>query len=266
MKSLKTQLALIIIVIIGIFVYLFYSQNNSIVKQPDSKQTLIQKDGYSNDKSHRILTQDLPPWSYAGKRGVIVDIVNEIEKRIGTNVKIESLPWSRAQRMTKNGDNFLAFPLARVSKREEDYVWVIDVMPSELVFATLYGKPMEFDVARKAKKIIVQQDAPPEYFLRAKNFQNLHTVTNSDTIPKMLHTKRGDAWFGDMNVTKSTVRNTPFEKRMIYGPSAKNNRIYIGASKKISKTLVEKYRRIFKEIQKDGTYDSIMDRYLKGNK
>ncbi len=78
----------------------------------------------------------------------------------------------------------------------------------------------------------------------------------------MLNLKRGDAWFGDMNVTRSTVRNTPFEARMTYGPSVKNNHIYLGASQNISKTLVEKYNQAFNEMKQDGTYDRIVARYL----
>ncbi len=220
---------------------------------------------YSNAEPHSILTQDLPPWSYAGEKGIIVDIANEIEQRIGTNVKIKCLPWSRAQQMTKNGNNYLVFPLARVPKREKNFVWVINVMPSDLVFASLYGKPMDLDMARKAEKILVQQDTPPEFFLRANNFDNIHTITNSSNIPVMLQKKRGDAWFGDINVTRSTVLNTMYEKRMIYGPSVKHNSIYIGASKNISKALVKKYQKIFIEIKKDGTYKNIMNRYLKSN-
>ncbi len=266
MKSLKTRVALILIIGIGICIYLVYPQTNPAEKQSEPIQPVAQKNVPSNTNSHRILTQDLPPWSYAGESGIIVDIINEIEKRIGTNVKIESLPWSRAQKMTQIGDNFLSFPLARVPKRENKYVWVIDVMPSDLVFATLDGKPMDMDMARRAKKIIVQQDTPPEYFLRANNFLNIDSVTKSASIPKMLHLNRGDAWFGDMNVTKSTVRNTPYEQRMTYGPSVKNNHIYLGASLNISKTLVDKYSRTFNEIKQDGTYARIMKRYLEGGK
>ncbi len=227
--------------------------------------------GYSNDESYGILTQDLPPWSYEGKTGIIVDSANEIEKRIGTNVKIESTSWSRAQVMTKGQNNkadgkaYLIFPLARVPKRENEYVWVIDVMPSELVFATLYGEPMDIVKAKNAKKIIVQQDTPPQIILTKKGFTNLLAVTKSSTIPQMLDNKRGDAWFGDMNVTKSTIRNTSFEKRMAYGPPAITNRMYIGASKNISKALIDKYRKKFQEIQNDGTYNGIMNKYLKGS-
>ncbi len=215
---------------------------------------------------HSILTQDLPPWSYACKKGIIVDIVNEIERRIGTHTTIKCLPWSRAQQMTMSGDHYLAFPLARVPKREKDFVWVIDVMPSDLVFASLSGEPVTLAMAKKLKKILVQQDTPPEFFLRANNFKNIHTITDSSLIPIMLEKNRGDAWFGDMNVTISTVLNTPFDGRMIYGPSVKNNRIYIGASKKTSLALIEKYREVFDEIKKDGTYELIMNRYLKSNK
>ncbi|MCP4024328.1 MAG: ABC transporter substrate-binding protein, partial [Desulfobacteraceae bacterium] len=157
-------------------------------------------------------------------------------------------------------------PLARVPKREKDYVWVIDVMPSNLVFASLSGKPITLLMAKKLNKILVQQDTPPEFFLRANNFNNIHTVTDSSLIPVMLESKRGDAWFGDKNVTISTVLNTPFGSRMIFGPSVKNNRIYIGASKNISPILVEKYREVFNEIKKDGTYELIMNRYLKNNR
>ncbi|MCK5165146.1 MAG: transporter substrate-binding domain-containing protein [Desulfobacula sp.] len=221
--------------------------------------------GYSNGKPHSILTQDLPPWSYAAEKGIIVDIVNEIERRIGTKIKINSLPWSRAQQMTKTGDSYLIFPLARVPKREKNFVWVIDVMASDLVFASLHGKSITLDMAKKLNKILVQQDTPPEFFLRANNFQNIHTITNSAKIPVMLQKNRADAWFGDMNVTISTFLNTSYGKKMVYGPSVKNNRIYIGASKNISPILVKKYQKIFNEIKKDGTYKMIMDRYLKSS-
>ena len=86
---------------------------------------------------YNIVTADLPPWSTKGTAGIILDIVKEIEKRLGTSNIPHELPWMRAQKNTLENDNYLIFPLTRISSREEDFTWIVDVMPFETVFITV---------------------------------------------------------------------------------------------------------------------------------
>ena len=63
-----------------------------------------------------ILTENLPPLNFI-KDGVLmgpaVDIVKEIQKRVGSHEQIQVYPWARAYKMALEEVNILIFGMAR---------------------------------------------------------------------------------------------------------------------------------------------------------
>ena len=212
---------------------------------------------------YNIVTADLPPWSTKGTAGIILDIVKEIEKRLGTSNIPHELPWMRAQKNTLENDNYLIFPLTRISSREEDFTWIVDVMPFETVFVTVGSNSVDLETARGLKTILVYQNHPAYHFLVEKGFNNIRVYPYGVTaLLKMLANGRADAWFVERSFARNFVIGTPYEGSLVFGPPAVTSRIYIAGSKRISPKIVSAYRGIFDELKKEGFVDKIMIKYL----
>ncbi len=212
---------------------------------------------------YKIVSAELPPWSITSERGIFTEIVSEIEKRTGTAHIPSLMSWSRAQKITQKTGNHLIYPLMRTPNREDKYQWIIEVMPSNLIFASIGGEPIDIEAARKLKKILVQENAPPHTVLKGKGFTNLHPLAfGAGTTPKMLEHNRGDAWFSAENIVRYTIRSSTSKDKYVFGPPIVSGMMYIACSREFPNGTIDAYRKAFEEIKADGTYDKILKKYI----
>ena len=212
---------------------------------------------------YTILTTHLPPWSIQGESGIFPDLANEIERRLGSSHKPKVLPWSRAQKYAKAESNILIFPLSRVPIREKHYKWIIKVMPIRFAFGSFKSPALDLDKARKLKRILVHQDAPPYYFLIERGFNNLFKKHEGvETMIGMLKAGRADAWFTSPVLMKYAIHGTSSEGHLNIGPSENEVWLYIAGSKDFPEKLANDYRLAFKAIKTSGMYEKIIQKYI----
>jgi polar amino acid transport system substrate-binding protein len=73
-------------------------------------------------------------------KGIGVDAVIELEKRIGLSFKIDIVPWSRALITAKNQPNILLFSVARTPEREDEFFWFGPIAHSDEWFYKLSAR------------------------------------------------------------------------------------------------------------------------------
>ena len=213
--------------------------------------------------SYKIISSPISPWSINNELGIFPEIISEIEHRLGRNTKLTILPWSRAQHIAKKEKNVIIFPLARVTNRENLYLWVVPVFLSQLVFASLNGKSLDIEEAKKLPSVLVHMETPPHFFLKSKGFNNIVPSTGPiKKLTKILLKNRVSTWFSAKVLTQISVKGTPAEKAITYGPPAFKMTVYIAASKGTSNILIKEYRSTFSKIKADGSLDKIMKRYI----
>lgn len=69
-----------------------------------------------------ILTKNLPTLNYLKNGelvGYSVDIVKEIQKRVGSYEQIKVLPWARAYNMALNEENIVLFSITLTEERKD---------------------------------------------------------------------------------------------------------------------------------------------------
>ena len=121
---------------------------------------------------YNILTTDLAPWSMEGNTGIFQNIVKEIEKRLGTNKIPRNLPLNRAlKQYDLTNEKYILFPLTRTDAFENDFTWIVNVMPFEIVFATIGGDPVGLETARGFERILAYKDLPAHNLLVEKGFK-----------------------------------------------------------------------------------------------
>ena len=74
-----------------------------------------------------ILTGEFPPLSYTENgdtKGVSVEIANEIQKKLGKNIKFKFVPWARGYNQVQTDSNTMLFSTTRTEERENLFKWV----------------------------------------------------------------------------------------------------------------------------------------------
>ena len=80
-----------------------------------------------NTQNLLIMTGEFPPLTYSidGKAsGPSVEIVNYIQKELGTNYPIVFYPWSRGYEIVQKTKNSVLFSMTKTKDRENKFKWV----------------------------------------------------------------------------------------------------------------------------------------------
>lgn len=147
-----------------------------------------------------ILTENLPPLNYV-QEGVLVgpsvDIVREIQQRLGSTAAIQVYPWARAYKMALEGDNVILFSTTYTKERQEKFKWVGPLATKRdiLVARKASGATIRsLDDAKNVERIGTLRDDTRERFLQMHGFTNLEPVSDEQKNAQKLMLGRIDLW------------------------------------------------------------------------
>lgn len=121
--------------------------------------------------------------------GYCVEVIRELQRRVGDSTPIELMPWARAYRMGTDGANVMLICPKRTPEREPYFKWAGPVLESESMFYALGRSRIRLsslDEARKLEGILVPRDFYSYQYLRGAGFSNLEPVNTSQAMLAML--------------------------------------------------------------------------------
>ena len=92
----------------------------------------------------QLVTSELPPMTIAGeagKRGVLLDLVEMLLRQAALPAEPEFFPWARAMLLASEKPRTLILPLNRTAEREARFQWLLKLYAQRFTFLTLVGKP-----------------------------------------------------------------------------------------------------------------------------
>lgn len=225
----------------------------------------------ANGTELQLLTEENPPLNFSENgqiKGLSIDVVQEIQRRVGNTNSIEIQPWTRAYRTASTVPNVAIFIMARTPAREELFQWVGPVSAS---IASLYGKRgsglriNSLDDAKSVKSILVVRDFYTHQLLQKLGFTNLELVPKPETMVKMAVNGRAPLMFA-ANVTLPDLLEKAGAKRseveLLY--TVTSLQTYIGFSLGTSKDLVANWQGALDSMKRDGSYAAIYAKWLPG--
>ena len=207
-----------------------------------------------------ILTENLPPLNYV-ENGVLVgpsvEIVKQIQKRVGSQEQIQVYPWARAYQMALNEKNVILFGMTYTKVRENKFKWVGPLATKRDILVAKKGsgiKISSLEDAKKVKRIGTLRDDTRERLLKSRGFTNLEPVSDEQLNAKKLALGRIDIWTYKIPGLRTVcdlagVDYTEFEE--VY--HLREIDLMIAFSKKTLDSLVQKWRDAFNEMLTDGT-------------
>jgi ABC-type amino acid transport substrate-binding protein len=225
--------------------------------------------GAATDAGLRIITEDLPPLTYAGAdgkaTGQATEVVNGILARLNQKAEIEILPWSEGYNLALAGPRVVLFPTGRTDERELLFKWVGPIASScDITFYARTGSGLEINSLEAAKKvgsIGVREDARYQFLLE-NGFDNIATCTNDTECLLNLIAGTTDLWLG------SSVNSADIARREGIDPSAfkavytiRTVPFYIAFSIDTPDTVIADWQGALDAMKRDGTFDAIGEKY-----
>ena len=147
-----------------------------------------------------ILTENLPPLNYL-KDGVLVgpsvEIVKEIQRRVGSSEIIKVYPWARAYKMALQNENIVLFGMTHTKERDEKFKWVGPLATKRDILVARKDSGIKInnlEDAKRVKRIGTLRDDTRERLLRKLGFTNLESVSDEQLNAKKLVLGRIDLW------------------------------------------------------------------------
>lgn len=215
-----------------------------------------------------ILTENLPPLNYLedGKLvGPSVEIVKEIQKRVGSNEPIQVLPWARAYRLALEEENVVLFGTTQTTSRQELFKWVGPLATKRDILVGLKGsksKISSLEDAKKVTRIGTLRDDTRENFLKSHGFTNLEPVSNEQKNAKKLILGRIDLWTYKKPGLKTVCELAGVDYNALEEVlHLRRIDVSIAFSKKTSDAVIAKWQKAFDEMTQDGTIARIHKRW-----
>ena len=202
-----------------------------------------------------ILTENLPPLNYV-KDGVLVgpavEIVKEIQRRVGSNAQIQVYPWARAYKMALEEKNIILFGMARTSVRQDKFYWIGPIARKRDILVAKKGSGIKINSLEDAKKVEhigTLRDDTKEEFLKSHGFTNLVPTHDDQRNAKKLVLGRIDLWATKKPGLKTICNLAGVDYQEIEEVySMREVDISIVVSKKTSDAIVQQWKTAFKKI------------------
>jgi polar amino acid transport system substrate-binding protein len=219
----------------------------------------------------QILADENRPLSFTENgqtKGLGVEVVQEIQRRVGDKNTIEIQPWSRAYRAVSSEPNVAIFAMARTAAREDLFQWVGPISASR---ASLYGRRgsgrviNNIDDAKSVERIMVVRDFYTHQLLQKLGFTNLELVPKPETMVKMALNDRAPLMFTSNVTLPDLLENAgakPNDLEQLY--TVTSIQTYVAFSLGTPKPTVAKWQAALDNMKRDGSYAAIYAKWLPG--
>ncbi|GJJ02265.1 ABC transporter substrate-binding protein [Duganella rhizosphaerae] len=223
----------------------------------------------------RLVAADLPPYAVAAggdSPGSLVEIVQELARRVGTPATVEFYPWQRALALTGVLPHTAVLPLTRTPEREPQYRWLVRLRQQNFVFVARHGSidPRELrDPAGLARRrpIAVLRGSPHKQVLQSLNFSAVAECASVRECMRMVTKGVADATYGGEDIHRHAAnldghREADFD----FSPVFRSGDIWLGGSLDFSEDEARKWRAAYEAMRADGSLARIQRKYgLAGN-
>ncbi|MBY0574487.1 MAG: transporter substrate-binding domain-containing protein [Undibacterium sp.] len=197
--------------------------------------------------------------------GLAVEIVQEIQRRLGTKEIIQVVPWSRGFYKLSTEPNTFLFSMARTPEREHLYKWIGPLLSIEYglyVKADSNIKIVNLEDAKKIGLIGVYRDDIRDQTLSRLGFTNLdRTSTNISSFRKLMIGRiaaYADAKKG-VGISASNAGYQISDVKLAY--DLFKSQLYIAVSKNTDAAIVTQWNDTLEEMKRDKSFYKLLKKY-----
>ena len=258
-------LIIVIVVIMGFAITCGCATRGPVAQTNNSGEPA----GPATDAGLRIITEDTPPFNYAGAdgkaAGQVTDVVNAILTRLNQKAAIEILPWSEGYRLARAGPRTALYSTARTDEREKLFRWVGPIASFDYMLYARNGSGLQvgsLDAAKKAGRTGVVKDDARHQFLLENRFDNITTFGSDAECLRNLMAGKTDLWLGSSTNAADIAREEGIDpSAFIALYPVRTVPLYIAFSNDTHDSVITSWQDALDAIKKDGAFDAIQKNY-----
>ena len=200
----------------------------------------------------------------ASRPGILVELVNLVADETGYRIETKIVPWARAVNKVKTTNNTLVPGFSRLPEREVNYSWIAPQMAAQSAFLSLTHKINSFEEAKTLNSIGAHRATSHQLELVRRGFTNVVSVDNVKQTIKMLHRRRIDAWYGDVNEYFRRWRDYHGEgaEKLFVGRIQLSEQIWLAGNKNLPKKVIRDLQIGMKAVIEKGYRRGLIKKYF----
>ena len=229
---------------------------------------LLKADAISSRLS--LMTDTYIPYSYrvdGEAKGVNVDVVNEVMRRLKITHPIDFLPWKRGMKILRKKPRTALFPVIYTEERGKTLKFACSLDADTIFFYTLKSNVFDSKSRNDLRKLRVGylNGNASEKYLKEEGFTNITALSTEEQVYAMLHKGRIDLIpLGEKNV--NDARNSQHKSELLKNTGIKlfETKYCIAFSKDVPDREALQWEKALEEIVIDGTLLRIKLKYKSG--
>jgi polar amino acid transport system substrate-binding protein len=202
--------------------------------------------------------------------GSTVELVREIQKRIGDTTEIEVVPWARGYCELKKEPSVLLFSTTLTEERKPLFKWVGPVLRLDWAFFVKKDSGITITSLEEAKQLTrigsIHDDAR-EQFLKGEGFFNFESVRESSLNVRKLLAERVDAIISSDTGLYASMENIGVPKDAIVEEfSIRTYELFLAFSADTPDDTVFEWHEALSGMYEDGTFETIYRRFYPDRK
>lgn len=202
----------------------------------------------------------------ADRAGLFGDLMRELCARTEQQCVFRSVPWRRVLSEASDDEHGIVLNLGRTAEREGDFAWLLDVLPTPYVLASVDHPYNSLAEALKAGPVAVMGGTPRANDINAirTSGQRVVEVTDPQQAAQLLHSGRVVAWFEIDLRALYLWRELGYEAPLLFGKPLSQTRSHIAASLRFdgAQALRQRMSDAFAQMRSDGSWQRILASYL----
>jgi polar amino acid transport system substrate-binding protein len=217
----------------------------------------------------QLLTEEYPPLSFTkdGKvGGLSVEIVDEIQRRVGSKVAIQVLPWARAYRMAQEQPDVALFGTTRTAERDKLFQWVGPIVAGRTSLYAKRGTGLRLNSLAElgaGDAVIVPREDYKHQLLKAAGVTNLQTVNTHEQMVRMVLYGRGTLMAANSLTLPTLLANvgaSPQDLELVY--TFHQAEAYVAFSLGTPPEVVREWQAALNAMKRDKTFARIYAKWL----
>ena len=226
----------------------------------------------ANEPLHEVtkiyVSREVQMWNDSAndQPGMLEELFDALGEKLGREITTETVPWRRAQNEVANSMNLALAPITRNADREDQFSWLVPILPVQMSYFTLPGNREKAETLEQIRNLRVglKGAGGAEFIAKLHELpeSNISRVNKQDQLFRMLEADHIDAWLVIDLIANRTRKLANSDVTLERGYSVPLGVLYVAASPRLSKSEVENWRRAMDAVIADGTRDRIFQKYL----
>lgn len=217
----------------------------------------------------RIFGMDSRPVSFMedGKpAGLVVELAQEVQRRLGRSDPIEIVPWIRALALAKNERQVLLLSIVPTPERATTMVFA---GPLFMVNVSVFAKAERADILRASDqglKALRTGARRGSIFSQAAQRHGLHLtdeINSSDLAARMLMQGRFDLWVEGEETAGTALERAGYRRGdMVQVRSLGTDEVHFAFTNDTAPELVRAWSEALRDMKRDGSFLRIYRKWL----